>query len=92
MKTRSSGIVGYNVQIAVDTKHHLIVAHDVTNVGSDRDQLSSMAKQARTAMGTEKLTAIADRGYFKAEEILACEEAGITAIVPKPETSTAKAA
>ena len=91
MKTRGSGIVGYNVQIAVDTKHHLIVEHEVTNVGSDRDQLSSMAEQARTAMGTEELTAIADRGYFKGTEILACDKAGITAIVPKPNTSGAKA-
>ena len=91
MKTRGTGIVGYNVQTAVDAKHHLMVAHDVTNVGIDRDQLSSMAKQARDAMGTEGLTVIADRGYFKSEEILACQEAGITAIVPKTMTSGAKA-
>jgi len=91
MKTRGTGIVGYNVQTAVDAKHHLIVAHAVTNIGSDRDQLSAMAKQARAARGTEELTAIADRGYFKGEEILACQEAGITAIVPKTTTSGAKA-
>ena len=91
MKTRGTGIVGYNVQTAVDAKHHLIVAHEVTNVGIDRDQLSSMAKLARAAMGTQGLTAIADRGYFKGEEILACREAGITAIVPKTMTSGAKA-
>jgi hypothetical protein len=91
MKTRGTGIVGYNVQTAVDTKHHLIVAHEVTNVGTDRDQLSSMAKQARTAMGTQEITAIADRGYYKGEEILACHEAGITAIVPKSLTSNNKA-
>jgi transposase len=91
MKTRGSGIVGYNVQTAVDAKHHIIVEHAVTNVGSDRDQLSSMAEQARTAIGTEELTAIADRGYFKGEEILACDKAGITVIVPKPDTSGAKA-
>jgi len=90
MKTRGTGMVGYNVQTAVDAKHHLIVAHEVTNVGSDRDQLSSMAKQARTAMGTDEITAIADRGYFKSEQILACHEAGITAIVPKTKTSGAK--
>lgn len=92
MKTRGTGIVGYNVQTAVDTKHHLIVAHEVTNVGIDRDQLTSMAKKARTAMGVEDLTAIADRGYFKSEEILACHEAGIMPIVPKCKTSSAKAA
>jgi transposase len=91
MKTRGTGIVGYNVQTAVDTKHHLIVAHEVTNTGTDRDQLSSMAKQARTAMGTQDITAIADRGYYKGEEILACHEAGITAIVPKSLTSNNKA-
>ena len=91
MKTRGAGIVGYNVQTAVDAKHHLIVAHEVTNIGIDRDQLSAMATQARAAIGTEALTVIADRGYFKGEEILACQEAGITAIVPKTTTSGAKA-
>jgi transposase len=69
----------------------LIVAHEVTNDGVDRSQLSSMAKQARGAMGSKELTAVADRGYFKGEEILACEQAGITAIVPKPLTSSSKA-
>ena len=91
MKTRGAGIVGYNVQTAVDAKHHLIVAHEVRNVGSDRDQLAGMAKQARTAIGTDEITAVADRGYFKSEQILACDESGITAIVPKPTTSGAKA-
>jgi transposase len=91
MKTRGTGVVGYNVQTAVDAKHHLIVAHEVTNIGIDRDQLASMAKQARAAMRTEELTAVADRGYFKSDEILACDEAGITAIVPKSTTSGAKA-
>jgi len=91
MKTRGTGIVGYNVQSAVDTQHHLIVAHEVTNVGVDRSQLSPMAKQAREAMGTPELTAVADRGYFNSEEILACHEAGITAIVPKTVTSGATA-
>jgi len=91
MKTRGTGIVGYNVQTAVDAKHHLIVAHEVTNDGVDRNQLASMAHQARAAIGAEALTVIADRGYFKGEEILACHEAGITAIVPKIMTSGAKA-
>ena len=76
---------------AVDTPHHLIVAHEVTNVGSDRDQLSSMAKQAREAMASQTLAVVADRGYFKGEEILACYDANITAYVPKPMTSGAKA-
>ena len=91
MMTRGTGIVGYNVQTAVDTQHHLIVAHEVTNVGSDRDQLSSMAKQAREAMASDTLSVVADRGYFKSEQILACHDAGITAYVPKPMTSGAKA-
>ncbi len=91
MKTRGNGIVGYNVQTAVDAKHHLIVAHEVTNIGSDRDQLTSMAIQARVAMGTQELTAIADRGYFKSEEIQASHEAGITVYVAKTETSNATA-
>ena len=89
MKTRGNGIVGYNVQTAVDAKHHLIVAHEVTNVGSDRGQLTAMAKLAREAMGTKELTAIADRGYFKSEDILASHEAGIYAIVAKTDTSNA---
>jgi transposase len=91
MKTRGTGMVGYNVQTAVDAKHHLIVAHEVVNTGTDRDQLSAMAQQARAAMATETLTAIADRGYFKGQEILACHDAGISALVPKTTTSGAKA-
>jgi transposase len=65
MKTRGTGVVGYNVQTAVDARHHLIVAHEVTNAGIDRDLLSGMAKQAREAIGGGDLTVIADRGYFK---------------------------
>jgi len=87
---RGSGMVGYNVQTAVDTKHHLIVAHEVTNVGHDRNQLAKMAKQARSAMGVNELTTVADRGYFSGEEILACHEAGIVTYLPKPMTSSAK--
>ena len=83
-------LVGYNVQTAVDAKHHLIVEHDVTNNGSDRDQLSGMANKARTAIGTSTLTAIANCGYFNGKEILACNEAGIAALVPKTKTSNAK--
>jgi transposase len=88
---RGTGIVGYNVQTAVDTKHHLIVAHEVTNVGHDRSQLFAMAKQARRAMGTDELTALADRGYFSGPEILDCDQAGMTPLVPKPLTSNSKA-
>jgi transposase len=86
-----TAMVGYNVQAAVDTKHHLVVAHEVTNVGHDRAQLSKMALAAREAMGTKRLKAIADRGYFNSPEIKACSDAGIKAYVPKPMTSNAKA-
>lgn len=88
---KGTGIVGYNVQAAVDTKNHLIVAHEVTNVGHDRTQLASMAKKAREATKSTDLTVLADRGYFSGQEILACEEEGITPLVPKPLTSNSKA-
>ncbi|HEY6620926.1 MAG TPA: IS1182 family transposase [Steroidobacteraceae bacterium] len=89
---RGTGMVGYNVQTAVDTKHHLIVAHEVTKSGHDRDQLSSMAHQARDAIGKDTLTVFADRGYYKGEQILDCEQAGIKTLIPKPQTSGNKAA
>ena len=75
---KGTGIVGYNVQAAVDAKHHLIVAHDVTNVGHDREELARMAIQAKDAMGVEALDVLADRGYFKGEEVLACEPLGVS--------------
>jgi hypothetical protein len=88
---KSTGIVGYNVQAAVDARHHLIVAHEVTNIGHERAQLSKMAKAAREAMGKTKLQALADRGYFNGTELKACEDASIVTFVPKPMTSGAKA-
>jgi len=88
---KDTGIVGYNVQAAVDTKNHLIVAHEVTNVGSDRHQLANMAKLARAELGSEKLDVLADRGYYEGGEIRACEDAGISVTLPKPQTSGAKA-
>ena len=88
---RGSGVVGYNVQVAVDTEQHLIVTHEVTNSGSDRAQLANMAKQAKAVLGTRTLEAVADRGYFSGPEILACHEAGIIVTSPKPQTSSAKA-
>jgi transposase len=86
-RAKHSGHVGYNVQTAVDTATHLIVAHEVTNVGHDRDQLAPMAKAAKVALGRDELTVLADKGYFSGREILACHEAGITTTVPRPETS-----
>jgi transposase len=91
MTARGSGIVGYNVQTAVETKNHLIVAHEVTNEGSDRGHLATMADQACAAINSEELTVIADRGYFSGDEILACDQAGITPFVPKPLNSNSKA-
>ena len=87
MKTRGNGIVGYNVQTAVDSKHHLIVAHEVTNKGSDKSQLASIAKQAKEILDCKELTVVADRGYYNGEEIRACEQAGITTYLPKVQTS-----
>jgi len=104
MKAGGGSTVGYNVQTAVDSKHHMIVAHEVTNTPSDRSQLSSMAVQARAALrvepqdgatqedaAQEQLTVIADPGYYKGEEIVACYEAGITALVPRVDTSGKRA-
>jgi transposase len=88
---RGSGVVGYNVQVAVDTEHHLIVTHEVINVGNDRGQLARMSKQAKEVLEVDKLEAVADRGYFDGKEILACEEAGVAVTLPKPMTSNAKA-
>jgi hypothetical protein len=87
---KGTGTVGYNVQAAVDAKHHLIVEHEVTNIGNDHGQLSRMAMAARGAMGTPKIKVLADRGYFSGPEIRACDTAGITAYVPKPLTSASR--
>jgi hypothetical protein len=89
-QAKGTGVVGYNVQVAVDTKHHLIVAHEVTNAGHDRAQLTKMALAARDAMSKPKLRAFADRGYFNAPQIKGCDDAGIVPFVPKPLTSGAK--
>ena len=88
---RGSGMVGYNVQTAVDTEHHLIVAHEVVNVGTDRSLLSHMSKRTKAALKTDTLEVVADRGYYKSSEILACDKAGITVTLPKPQTSNNKA-
>jgi transposase len=87
---RGSGVVGYNVQVAVETEHHLIVAHEVTNDGCDRAQLSAMGKEAKAVLEVDKLEAVADRGYWDSEEILACDQTGVTVTLPKPMTSSAK--
>jgi hypothetical protein len=86
---RGSGVVGYNVQVAVDIKHHLIITHEVTNVGSDRAQLAHMANSTKATLESTNLDVVADRGYFSGEEILECDKAGITVTLPKPMTSNA---
>jgi len=87
---RGSGVVGYNVQTAVDTEHHLIIAHEVTKSGTDRAQLANMGNQAKEVLGVDELEAVADRGYYSGEEIKACDDAGIKVTLPKPMTSGAK--
>ncbi|MEJ2377489.1 MAG: IS1182 family transposase [Pseudolabrys sp.] len=87
---RGSGVVGYNVQVAVDTEHHLIIAHEVTNSGSDRAQLTNMGCQAKGVFGVDQLDAVADRGYYSSTEIKGCDDVGIVVTLPKPMTSGAK--
>ena len=84
---KGSGFVGYNAQSAVDTETHLIVTHDVINAGHDREQLSPMAKAAKTALGRDEMSVVADKGYFSGREILACHEDGIITTLSRPETS-----
>jgi len=85
---RGSGVVGYNAQAAVETDHHLIVAHDVVQTGNDTSQLAPMAEKAKAALGVDELDVVADRGYFSAEQILECAEADVTPTLPKPQTSS----
>ena len=80
---KGTGIVGYNVQTAVDVEHHLIVAHEVTNLGHDRTQLVPMALRAQEATGNKEITVLADRGYFSGDQVLSCEGIGVAPIVPK---------
>ena len=84
---RGSGVVGYNVQAAVDTEHHLIIAHDVVQTGNDRDQLARMSKLAKATLEVDRLDVVADRGYYTSEEILACKQDNIVVTLPKPQTS-----
>src|SRR5271166_3512050 len=85
---KGTGIVGYNVQTAVDVEHHLIVAHEVTNVGHDRTQLVPMALKAQEATGNQEITVLADRGYFNGDQVLACENTGVLPCIPKTLTSS----
>ena len=77
--------VGYNVQVAVDTKHKLIVEQQVTNQVVDMGMLTQTAEPAKEILGVETIEAVADKGYFKIEDIEACEKAGIVPYVPRPQ-------
>jgi transposase len=91
MNHRGSGMVGYNVQSAVDARHHLIVAHEVANIGSDRRQLARMAEQAKSALSVDEISVVADRGYYRSQELKACEDQGISTYVPNSCTSNNQA-
>lgn len=84
---RGTGIVGYNVQIAVDPEHHLVVAHEIVNEGHDRTQLVPMGDLAKQAIDAEAITVLADRGYYSGDEVLACEGTGVLPAVPRADTS-----
>ena len=88
---RGTGMVAYNVQAAVDSEHHLILAHEVTNQGHDHHQLANMAKQSKDILRKDDLTVVADRGYYTGEEIKACDDEGITTYLAKPQTSNNQA-
>ena len=91
VRDRVTGVVGYNVQTAVETEHHLIVAHEVTNQVVDRGQLPKMAEMAKQALGFAAIEAIADAGYYRGADLIACRDTGITALAPRTDTSNAKA-
>ena len=91
MKSRGAGIVGYNVQTAVDTRHHLIVAHEVTNAPVDRRLLHRMSVQAKAALDVEALKVVADQGYYRGEELLACERSNIVPYIAKIDTAAKRA-
>src|SRR5213078_2351092 len=85
---KGTATVGYNVQIAVDAEHHLIVTHEVTNEGHDRSQLAPMALKAQEATGNKEIMVLADRGYFSGDQVLSREGTGVAPIVPKTLTSS----
>lgn len=84
MKTRLGNDVCYNVQVAVDEKHKLIVAHEVTNSANDMKNLAEIAKEAKDELGVETVEAVADEGYYDCGQVRECEEAGIAVYMSKP--------
>lgn len=83
MKVKDAKDVCYNVQIAVDSKHKLIVDQEVTNEGDDHNELAKMALQAKETLGVQQVEAVADRGYYDSSEVKKCEEAGITVYIER---------
>ena len=81
---RGASVVGYNVQVAVDSRHGLIAYHAVTQATSDQNQLAAVAQGAKEALGVDRLEVAADAGYGDAEQLKACEESAITPFVPHP--------
>jgi transposase len=81
--------IGYNVQAAVEAKHSLIIATEVTQTTSDLNALGTMALKAQEALGAEKqnLKVVADKGYYNGKEVLLCQEIGVTPYIAKPLTS-----
>jgi len=79
--------IGYNVQVAVDAKHKLIVEHEVTTAVTDQGQLTLMAERAKRTLGVDRLEVLADMGYYDGAEVKKCEQQGIMAYIPKPLTS-----
>ena len=84
---KGTDIVGYNVQIAVDTEHHLVLAHEVSSTGTDRAFLSSMGRSALKASGCDQIDVVADKGYYSRDQIRACAGTGVMPYIPRTETS-----
>ena len=91
MVTGQKTIVGYNAQVAVDAKHKLIVEQHITNAATDMGLLADTARAARETLDVERIDAVADMGYYKGEDIEACEASGITPYVARPERGSAVA-
>jgi transposase len=87
MPTAHGMIVGYNAQMAVDAKHKLIAAEDVTNAVTDFKQLADVAIEAKANLELKRAEVVADAGYYNASEVSRCVEAGLTPLIPKADTS-----
>jgi transposase len=88
MKTKEGKNVCYNLQMAVDSKHKLIIAHEVTNECNDQQQLLNMARKAKEVLGVEEIEVVADKGYWDGEQVSECEKEGITVYIPEKRTAS----